>query len=58
MTVSTPDHAAILAAASFERHPPAAHPAARAPGHALELVVDLDHLLDERGLGGPCGGRR
>ena len=55
MTVSTPDQAAILAAASFEAMPAAAHGAARPPGHHLQAVVDLDHLLDERGLVGGAG---
>ena len=51
MTVSTPDQVAILAAASFEAMPPLPDRAAGPAGQALELVVDLDHLLDERGLG-------
>ena len=41
-----------LGRGQLRRHAPAADDAARAPGHELELVVDLDHLLDERRLGG------
>ena len=55
MTVSTPDQVAILAAASFEAMPPLPDRAARAAGQLLELVVDLDHLFDQRRLGVAAG---
>ena len=55
MTASTPDHTAILAAASFEPMPPLPTARAGAAGDPLELVVDLDHLLDERAAGGAPG---
>ena len=58
MTVRTPDQAAILAAASFEAMPPLPPAAAGAAGHGLELVVDLDDLLDERGRRRRGGDRR
>ena len=55
MTASTPDHTAIFAAASLDAIPPLPTGAARSTGHALELVVDLDHLLDQRAPGGESG---
>ena len=51
MTASMPDHTAILAAASLEPIPPLPTAATRSAGDGLEFVVDLDHLLDERGIG-------
>ena len=58
MTVRTPDHAAIFAAASLEAMPPLPRADPGAPGHGLELVVDLDDLLDQRGASRRGGGRR
>ena len=58
MTVRTPDHAAILAAASLEAMPAAAPRRPGAAGQRLELVVDLDDLLDERGARRRGGDRR
>ena len=48
ITARTPDHAAILAAASFDAMPAAPPRRARAAGQRLERVVDLDDLLDQR----------
>ena len=49
ITVRTPDHAAILAAASLDAMPPLPPTRAGPAGHRLEALVDLDDLLDERG---------
>ena len=49
MTARTPDQAAILAAASLEAMPPLPRSVPGRPGHRLEVVVDLDDLLDQRG---------
>ena len=51
ITVCTPDQVAILAAASFEAMPPLPTALPGTAGQALELVVDLDHLFDQRRLG-------
>ena len=48
ITARTPDHAAILAAASFDAIPPLPADRAAGTGHGLELVVDLHDLLDQR----------
>ena len=58
ITVSTPDQVAILAAASLEAMPPLPTALPRPAGQALELLVDLDDLLDERGLAVAAAGRR
>ena len=55
MTARTPDHAAILAAASFEAMPPLPRAEPGAAGQRLEGVVDLDDLLDQRRRGVEAG---
>ena len=50
ITARTPDHDAILAAASFDAIPPLPRADAGSSGEGLELVVDLDDLLDQRCL--------
>ena len=44
-----------LGCGQLRAHPAAAHRGARAPGDALELVIDLDHLFDQRPGIGPAG---
>ena len=50
ITVRTPDHAAILAAANLRGHASTPSHGAGPARERLELVVDLDDLLDERGV--------
>ena len=51
MTVRTPDQAAILRGGDLRGHA-AAPPVRTGPaGELLELLVDLDDLLDQRGVG-------
>ena len=63
MTARTPDQAAILAAVTLEAMPPLPRPLPVEPGQGLDLLVDLDDLLDERGrlvqagIGGEQAGR-
>ena len=53
----TPDQVAIFAAASFEAMPPLPMALPGPAGQPLELLVDLDHLFDQRRLAHRGAGR-